>query len=58
MAESVPHFVELGWSEAKRGVQVRTDGSVDLPQDGPAVVVIKSMIPRPPPRLTDPEAPA
>ena len=48
MAESVPHFIELGWSEAKcGGVQVRPDG-VDSPHDGPTPIVIHSMIPRPP----------
>jgi hypothetical protein len=49
MAESVPHFVELGWSEAKcGGVQVWPDGGVDIPHDGPTRIVIHSMIPRPP----------
>jgi len=36
MAESVPHVIELGWSEAKCGwVQVRPDGGVDIAHDGP-----------------------
>lgn len=34
MAESVLHFIELGWSEAKcGGVQVRPDGGLDIPHD-------------------------
>jgi hypothetical protein len=49
MAESVLHFIELGWSEAKcGGVQVRPDGGLDIPHDGPTPIVIHSMIPRPP----------
>ena len=52
MAGSVPHFVELGWSEAKRtAVQVRSDGSVDVPHDGPTPIIINTLIPRPPRRL-------
>jgi hypothetical protein len=49
MAESVLHFIELGWSEAKcGGVQVRPDGGENIPHDGPTPSVIHSMIPRPP----------
>ena len=53
MAGSVPHYVEFGWSDAKRGgvTTVRTDGSMDIAHDGPTPIVIQSMIPRPPPTL-------
>ena len=57
MAGSVPHFEALGWSEAKRGSvsTVKADGSVDVSRDdGPATIVIQSMIPRPPRRLAGP----
>jgi hypothetical protein len=49
MAESVPHVIKLGWSEAKcGGVQVRPDGGVNIRHDRPTPSVIHSMIPRPP----------
>jgi hypothetical protein len=48
MAGSVPHFVELGWSEARRGPTIHTDGSVELAHDGPIPIVINSLVPRPP----------
>jgi hypothetical protein len=53
MAGSVAHYVELGWSEAKRGgvTRVQTDGSMDITHDGPTPIIIQSLIPRPPPRL-------
>jgi hypothetical protein len=54
MAGSVPHYEHLGWSKARRGpvTTVATDGTVTTgaSSDGPAVIVIKSLIPRPPPR--------
>jgi AcrR family transcriptional regulator len=50
MAGSVPHYVALGWSEANRGCATTlTDRGVDVSRDdGPATIVMRSMVPRPP----------
>ena len=51
MGGSVPHYVALGWSEANRdcvtGVDDRGVGMSH--DDGPPAIVIRLMIPRPPP---------
>jgi hypothetical protein len=51
MGGSVPHYVALGWSEANRGcIPTLEDRSAHASRnDGPATIVIKSMIPRPRP---------
>jgi AcrR family transcriptional regulator len=50
MAGSVPHFVALGWSEAKPAYfPAGHNRSVDVSrEDGPATIVIRSLVPRPP----------
>jgi hypothetical protein len=51
MGGSVPHYVALGWSEANQSCVTGVDdrGVGVSHDDGPPAIVIRLMVPRPPP---------